>query len=135
MYLNINKSFAVLLEPSHIEIFYCLLQAMTWHYAIPLFSKSRNGIILTIWKVKKNISYEYQLYRNASQAFYGFSIILKFKIYIFVSTAILKIKTGSGDTSPPSRFVHLLGVQNLCLRPPTEVKFFLPAILEIFRNL
>ena len=35
-------------------------------------------------------------------------------------------KKGSGNISPPSRFVHLPGVQNLSLRPPTEVKFFTP---------
>ena len=33
---------------------------------------------------------------NDNQAFLGFSIILKFKIYFFVSAAILKIKRGVG---------------------------------------
>ena len=83
-------------------------------------------IFFTSWKVFLNIFYGYQLYQKCQSSVYGFSILLKFEIYVFVSTAILKIKKGSGNTSPPSRFVHLPGVQNLSLRPPTEVKFFTP---------
>ena len=71
--------------------------------------------------------------KNASQIFCRFSIILKFGISVFCECSDFENEKGSGDISPPSRFVHLLGVQNLSLRPPAEVNFLFPAIWEIFR--
>ena len=89
-------------------------------------------IFFTSWKVKKNISYGYQLYQKCQSSVYGFSIVLKF--IFFVSATILKLKRGVGISHQQTDFVNTMYWQNLSLRPPVEVKFLLPAILEIFRK-
>ena len=106
------------------------------YHTIQQVALSNRAIIIFLQTEKflKNISYRYQLYQKCQSSIYGFSIILKFEIYVFCECSDFEVKKGSGEISPPSRFVHLLGVQNLYLRPPTEVNFLLPAIWEIFSN-
>ena len=55
-----------------------------------------------------------------------FPLFQNLNFIFFCECSDFENKKGSGNISPPSRFVHLPGVQNLSLRPPTEVKFFTP---------
>jgi len=135
-----NKSILQLLHYGVFEIFEYVIVVKQYMFAyayhtIQQVALSNRAIIIFLQTEKflKNISYRYQLYQKCQSSIYGFSIILKFEIYVFCECSDFEVKKGSGEISPPSRFVHLLGVQNLYLRPPTEVNFLLPAIWEIFR--
>ena len=108
---SINKSILQLLRYGVFEFFEYVIVVKQYVFAyayhtIQQAELSNRAIIIffTSWKVKKNISYGYQIYQKMSvkrlRIFYCFEIWN----LCFCECSDFEIKKGSGEISPPSRF-------------------------------
>ena len=107
---SINKSILQLLRYGVFEFFEYVIAVKQYVFAYAYHTIQQaalwNKVIIIFFKRKvlKIFPTGISIYKKCQSSIYGFSIILKFEIYIFGECSDFEIKKGSGEISPPSRF-------------------------------